>query len=440
MKKKIKRIAAVLLMALFVLAMLGECGASDSEQTEKKQEEKTQEESKQEEKEVVTEKVTPSLTPSPTPLQSEMKVHFLDVAQGLSVLVQSGGENLLYDGGDTKTSSFVVAYLKEQGVTSIDYLISSHYDSDHLAGLIGCLKAFEVKNIIGSDYVHDSKLYTSFTNAVTEKKLEVEHPEVGTKISFGTGSFMLLAPEQVEGSNKNNNSVVIKLTNGEHNFILTGDAEHDSEAAMCASGNDLECDVLLLGHHGSATATSWGFLEKTVPQYAVISCGADNQYGHPDKDTLDKLQAMDIQLYRTDLQGTITVQSDGKVLIWNQKPCEDYSAGAGTDEGTKPVTEEPEPTNEPTQIPTKEPTQKPTVKPTVSPTKEATQKPTAKPTKAPTKEPQDSQSQSENVWISATGKKYHNKPDCGRMNPNKARKITRSEAEAKGYGACSKCY
>ena len=111
-----------------------------------------------------------------------MTVHFLDVGQGLSILVQSEGQTMIYDGGDRSTSSFVVSYLKEQNVSKIDYLISSHYDSDHMAGLIGCLNAFEVDHVISSDYVHDSKLYTSFVNTVDEKGLEMEHPEVGTTI------------------------------------------------------------------------------------------------------------------------------------------------------------------------------------------------------------------------------------------------------------------
>ena len=108
-------------------------------------------------------------TPPPEPTQTpagDMTVHFLDVGQGLSIFVQSEGQNLIYDGGDRDTSSFVVAYLKEHGVTTLDYLISSHYDSDHVYGLIGCLNAFEVKNVISSDYVHDSETYESFVNAV----------------------------------------------------------------------------------------------------------------------------------------------------------------------------------------------------------------------------------------------------------------------------------
>ena len=141
----------------------------------------------------------------------DMTVHFLDVGQGLSVFVQSNGQNLIYDGGDTDDSSFVVAYLKNQGVSTIDYLISSHYDSDHVAGLIGCLNAFDVKNVICSDYVHDSQLYTSFINNVAAKNLEMKHPSVGTEFSFGTGNFTILAPSII-GNDSNNNSVALNLS------------------------------------------------------------------------------------------------------------------------------------------------------------------------------------------------------------------------------------
>ena len=117
----------------------------------------------------------------------------------------------------------------------------------------------------------------------------MQHPAVGTEFSFGTGSFQILAPATIDPDDSNKNSVAIKLTNGDNSFIFTGDAESTSEAAMCASGIDLSCDVLVPGHHGSATATSWDFLQATVPEYAVISCGNDNQYGHPAKDVMDKL-------------------------------------------------------------------------------------------------------------------------------------------------------
>lgn len=332
----------------------------------------------------------------------EMKIHFLDVGQGLAILVQAEGQTLIYDGGDRDTSSFVVSYLKEQGIERIDYLISSHYDADHLAGLIGCLGAFPVDTVIASDYVHDSQLYTSFVNALTEKNLEIEHPAVGTVYPLGSGSFQILAPQTVRANESNDNSVAIKVTNGANRFIFTGDAEYSSEEAMCQSGIDLECDVLVPGHHGSATATSWTFLQETVPEYAVISCGAGNQYGHPHMDTMEKLESMEIAVYRTDKQGTITVISDGMDLIWSVDACNDYSPGDPDDTGTRPASERAETSANASVA-------------SVSGTEDQ-------------------------VWISATGSKYHRNNTCSGMNPDKAVQMSRADAEAKGLKPCKRCY
>ena len=111
-----------------------------------------------------------------------MTVHFLDVGQGLSILVQSEGQNLLYDGGPRSASSYVVSYLQEQNVSEIDYPISSHYDEDHVSGLIGCLNAFQVDNVIGADYIHDSSLYGSFMDAVAAHGLKYSIRQWGRSI------------------------------------------------------------------------------------------------------------------------------------------------------------------------------------------------------------------------------------------------------------------
>ena len=378
--------------------------------------------------EVPTDTPTPETTPEetatptlePTKEAGEMKVHFLDVGQGLSILVQSDGQTMIYDGGDKSTSSFVVSYLQKQNVTTIDYLISSHYDSDHMAGLIGCLNAFDVKNVISSDYEHDSKLYQSFIQTVADKGLPMQHPAVGTEFSFGSGSFQILAPATIDPNDSNKNSVAIKLTNGDNSFIFTGDAESTSEKAMCESGIDLSCDVLVPGHHGSATATSWDFLQATVPEYAVISCGKDNQYGHPDKDVMDKLESMDIQVYRTDKQGTIVAVSDGTTITWNQEPCNDYSPGDKEDKGTQAQTSQSKGSsssgsnaaaNEKSSSGNKEVS---AASAGASSQVEATPQVTAA--------PQDTSSTSneEMVWITAIGSKYHNKNNCGQTDPSLA--------------------
>lgn len=272
MKFKRRNIVSIFTIWIIIATMLFGCGSAISETKEefdqqvKEQTEKAQaladelqesilssEEKIEEPASTPTPTSTP--TPEPTPVTGDMAIHFLDVGQGLSILVQSGGENLIYDGGDRGASSFVVSYLKKQGIETIDYLISSHYDEDHLAGLIGCLNAFDVETVIGSNYEHDSQLYQSFIDTVSTKDLEIQYPAVGTEYEFGTGKFTVLSPAEIV-DDSNVNSVAIKLENGQNSFVFTGDAEHNSESAMCASGIDLSCDVLVPGHHGSATATS----------------------------------------------------------------------------------------------------------------------------------------------------------------------------------------
>ena len=180
---------------------------------------------------------------------------------------------------------------------------------------------------------------------------------------------------------------------------------------MISTGMNLDCDVLSVGHHGSASSTTWDFLEATSPSYAVISCGINNQYNHPSADTMGRLSDMGIPVFRTDKQGTIIAVSDGTTISWSQEPCNDYSsgdssvntstgvAGGNSDQeettASDPVTEQEESNN--TDVGTM-------------------------------------------VWIPATGEKYHSIPNCGRMNPDTARHVSRSEAEAMGYGPCSKCY
>jgi competence protein ComEC len=385
---------------------------------------------------------TPTETPTPEPTKEagEMKVHFLDVGQGLSILVQSDGQTMIYDGGDKSTSSFVVSYLQKQNVTTIDYLISSHYDSDHMAGLIGCLNAFDVKNVISSNYEHDSKLYQSFIQTVADKGLPMQHPAVGTEFSFGSGSFQILAPATIDPNDSNKNSVAIKLTNGDNSFIFTGDAESTSEKAMCESGIDLSCDVLVPGHHGSATATSWDFLQATVPEYAVISCGKDNQYGHPDKDVMDKLESMDIHVYRTDKQGTIVAVSDGTTITWNQEPCNDYSPGDKEDKGTQAQTSQSKGSSSSGSKATANENSSSGNKEVSAASAGASSQVEATP--QVTAAPQDTSSTSneEMVWITATGSKYHNKNNCGTTDPSKASEISRAEAESRGYEPCKKCF
>ena len=341
--------------------------------------------------------------------QGDMAVHFIDVGQGLAILVQSGGENLLYDGGNRSHADEVVQYLKNQQVETINYMISSHYDEDHLGGLVKCLDTFEVEHVLGSDYVHTSDLFNTFMNTATAHAIIVEYPSVGDTYEFGTGSFTVMAPDGIS-QNSNDNSVVIRLVNGNNSFMFMGDAEETSEQDMISTGMNLDCDVLSLGHHGSASSTSWDLLEATSPSWAVISCGLNNTYGHPAAETMGKLSDMDIPVFRTDDQGTVIALSDGNTISWNQEPCNDYTSGSEKQSTDSSADQSEQDTND------------------------------AAATESYAAETDTSDTQGRMVWISATGSKYHSIPDCGNMNPNKATQETESQALSQGYEACKKCW
>ena len=369
--------------------------------------------------------------------ESDLNFTVLDVGQGLSVLIESNGETLLYDGGDRDASSYVVAYLNTQGIDTIDYLIASHYDSDHINGLIGALNVFDIGTVIGPDYKHDSKTYESFISKVNELGKNIQHPAVGDTFTLGSAEVTILAPEAIS-DDSNDNSVGIKVENGDNTFIVTGDAESTSESRMIASGIDLDVDVLVVGHHGSATSTSWDFLEATTPEYAIISCGEGNSYGHPDADTMEKLESIGADVFRTDKQGEIIAHSNGTNITWNVEPCNDFSSGNG-DPGTQPAEQSSSDTSG--TVPAYNGGGSVgAVIPVPVDAGDGSQETAAAPVETVASETAAPVQKEELVWLSATGSKYHNKPNCGNMNPNTARQVSLSDAQAMGYEACKKCY
>lgn len=257
-------------------------------------------------------------------MSGKMTVHFLDVGQGLSVLLESDGHYVLYDGGGPERSSYVVAYLKKQGVKKLDYLVASHYDMDHISGLVGVINVFPAETILGPDYVSDTDIYRSFMDGVAEKGEAVMHPAVGDTYSFGFATMEILAPLE-NYADSNECSLVIKVSCENTSMLLTGDASNQSENDMISQGKELLSDVLVVGHHGSEASTSEEFLEKVSPKYAVISCGSENKFRHPAQKTMERLKSSGLDMYRTDLQGTITAVFDRGTITWDQKPCGDYS-------------------------------------------------------------------------------------------------------------------
>lgn len=242
------------------------------------------------------------------PVQTEdFTVRFLDVGQGAAVLITTGGKSMLIDGGGPKRSSFVVSYLKNLGITKLDSIVATHYDNDHISGLVGALNVFEVAEVWGPDYETDTRTYLSFRRKLEELGLTRKTPLPGDTMQLGEAMITFLAPEPGEQSNENDYSIAMKITYRDFSLVLSGDATASSEKKILKLGIDLKCDIYYVAHHGSASSSSEPFLNAMKPRVAIISVGKDNGYGHPTEECLSRLANLGAAVYRTDEQGTICV-------------------------------------------------------------------------------------------------------------------------------------
>ena len=326
----------------------------------------------------------------------QLNVHYIDVGQGDCILVHTDSDTMLIDAGNSGNGSSIVSYLKDSGISHINYLILTHPHADHIGGAAEVINAFDIDKVIMSKVSHTSQAFENLLLTIQEKGLKITSPALGTDYELGNASFKILAPNSDSYNGLNNYSVVAKLVFGQTSFLFAGDAESISESQMISSGYDLNADVLKVGHHGSDYSTSEIFLNAVSPRYSVISVGEGNLYGHPAQDTLDKLTASNVEIFRTDESGTIVAISDGNTITFSKK-------ASPVKPNAPPIVSTPEPTIEPT----------PEVKP----------------------EPTEN-TQNITVYITETGSKYHN-DGCQYLAKSK---IPISLNDAKGkYGPCSKC-
>ena len=248
----------------------------------------------------------------------QLKVHFIDVGQADSILIQSDEQTMLIDAGNNADSEDVVAYIKSQNIDKLDYVVGTHPHEDHIGGLDAVIESFDIGVIYMPKAMSTTKTFEDVLNAISKKGMKVTTPVPGTTAKFGEASFTILAPNSDSYKETNNYSIVIKLDHGNNSFLFTGDAEDVSEKEMIEKGYDLSADVLKVGHHGSSTSTTKEFLEKVNPKYALISAGKDNRYGHPHKETIDLLNKKGIEIYRTDESGTIIAISNGESLTFEE--------------------------------------------------------------------------------------------------------------------------
>lgn len=312
--------------------------------------------------------------------ESRMEVHFLDVGQGDSIYISCDGYHMLVDAGNNDKGTAVWSYLKQQGVETLDYVIGTHPDADHIGGLDVILYKFDCGTILMPDVENETRTYEDVLQVMEDKGYKAAEPEAGDAYSLGEASFTVIAPSGEYGSDLNNASVGILLEHGENRFLMTGDAEEAAEEDILEKGLDISADVYKAGHHGSNTASTEDFLEAVDPSYAVISCGEGNSYGHPHAEVMNRLRNRGVEVFRTDEQGTIVAVSDGKDLFWNCAPAGSWQSGEP--EGSLDLPEE-------------------------------------------------------MVYITETGEKYH-KAGCSSLK-NSSEEITLSEAKERGYAPCAKC-
>ncbi|WP_136479167.1 ComEC/Rec2 family competence protein [Acetivibrio thermocellus] len=330
-----------------------------------------------------------------------LEITFLDVGQADSILISQGQYHMLVDAENNADAEQVVNYLKNKGIRKLEYVIGTHGHEDHIGGLDEVIKSFEISKILMPKQINTTKTFEDVLVAIRNKGMKVTAPKVGDVYELGRAKWTVLAPGREEYENINNSSIVIRLTFGNNSFLFMGDAEELSEREILANNLEIKSDLIKIGHHGSSNSTTSEFLEKVSPKYAVISVGKGNDYGHPHTQTLDKLNAAGIQIYRTDISGTIIVTSDGKSITFDKK--------------ASPVKENAPPASDKPGVQTESSDSKSNI----SANNNA------------------EQSKEIVVYITKTGEKYHT-GGCSYLRKSSI-PVKLSDAKNRGYTPCSRC-
>ncbi|MBE7054766.1 MAG: MBL fold metallo-hydrolase [Ruminococcaceae bacterium] len=335
------------------------------------------------------------VAPEITSTYGLMRVHFIDVGQGDCAFIELGnGQTMLIDAGNNENGDEIVKYIEDLQYSDIDYVVATHPHEDHIGGMTEIIENFDIDIFYMPWSISTSYTYENMLDTLSEKRVEVHKAELGRTIfSSGPIEITVLSPEEdTEYSDLNDASAVVRLQYGETVFLFTGDAGEMIEEDLCDF--NIDSDVLKVGHHGSETSSSEAFIQKVSPEIAIISCGENNSYGHPDEITLEILKEYDADIYRTDESGTIIITADQNKKI-------------SVDKKSSPIKEKAPPT-------------------VVSEVKE----------EEITEEISEDISNKNYVYRTATGKKFH-RYGCSYLKSKF--EITIEDARRRGLTPCSRC-
>lgn len=336
-------------------------------------------------------------TTQPTTSKQTIKpvdIHYISTGNSDCILICDNGKYAMIDGADNDDEQFLVDYLNKLEIKQLEYLILTHPDADHSGGLDAIVKNFKVNQVFVGNGKADTKTYKSFIQACMDKKLQPSVPLADKTFTLGNGSFQFFN-QKAQYDDVNDHSLVALYVNGSNKFLFTGDSGKEVEATLPLKDIG-KIDVLKVGHHGSSTSSSDAFIKAIAPKYAVICCGKDNKYGHPHKETTGILNKYKATTYRTDINGTVKVTSDGKnITIATENKATDKAVNS--------------PTNNTTTANTKDKKQETSTTQPITTT----------------------------VYVTKTGEKYH-KDGCSSLSKSKI-PISIDDAKAQGYEPCSKC-
>lgn len=253
-----------------------------------------------------------------TPLpDSQLRMTVLDVGNADCILLENKGEYMLIDAGENSDGKAVVQALNYRGITKLKYVIATHADSDHIGGMDDVVNAFPIETFMMSfmpeEYTPTTVTYEKLLTALVERDVEVTEPKHGDTFTFGDATIEILSGLS-DHDTTNEQSIVCAIRFGNNRFLMMGDAGKEVEEELLAAGVNLRADVLKVGHHGSRHSSTEAFIEAVSPDYAVITCGLNNSYGHPHRETVEVLEEIRANVYRCDLHGEIVLVSDGKTV------------------------------------------------------------------------------------------------------------------------------